>query len=247
MSLSSGSLRQEEHSPSRSDASDESSPEVDDEESLIQIGSRSTIYISSSPRRRDAVPLREETLDRRSSTPPILSTVQTWRERTRQARSEVSSVVGGQTERDTSTSERSRPTTNTVTGTGTSTLTSLMSRSSETASGRTILEIGSSTGTDVVASSLSYRNTADASLLGDSSHGSSSFESRSLSPIRTRRNARGHAQRVDGVKEEEGYSADVSSPQPRAQTPAPRLTQDRTGASLQSLSYVDAPSQRGDV
>lgn len=171
------SLAPREASPARSTSSSHSSissPDIlDDTDSPIHVGSKSTIYISSSPRQRPASPppeqLREDTM-RRSVTPPVHTTVQTWRDRARAARSEVSSVF------DDAASHIHTDTTQTQTQTYTSTLTS----------GRTILEVGSSTGTDVVASTLSYRNTADASLLGDSCHGSSSYTLSSHSTLRGR-------------------------------------------------------------
>ena len=186
MSLSS-SLAPREASPARSTSSSSSSPDILDDGSLIQVGSKSTIYISSSPRRRpvspppvpreEALPLREEAV-RRSITPPVHTTVSTWRERTRAARSEVSSVFDdARSHSQTETGSGSR---SLATETYTSTMTSLAG------SGRTVMEIGSSTGTDVVASTLSYRRTADASLLGDSCHGTSSFTPSLMSSLRGR-------------------------------------------------------------
>lgn len=212
MSLSSGS-NPRAPSPTRSaSAASESPSDIDESDSLVQVGSKSTIYISSSPRRRALTPPPPPPPpELRSVTPPVHTTVRSWRERTRAARSEVSSADD---DARTASSQQRTSTTHSYTR-GTDTL----------SAGRTLLALGSSTGTDVVASTLSLRDTADASLLGDSCRGSSAFEPYNAG--RARDTARGRRSGTD-----EGYRAEVDVP--AHATGASR-------ASGQSLSYVSPP------
>ncbi|GJE96628.1 hypothetical protein PsYK624_128280 [Phanerochaete sordida] len=170
MSLSSGSHQPDPEPESPYEETLSPADEPSEVASDVQIGSRSTIYISSSPRAGGAG-LRAEVVQARSATPPLDVTVGSWRRRT-QARSEVSTLESAAVTTHTTSSRPTATTSSHPTNTATDTFSSLASRPSA----RTLFDIGSGTGTDVVASTLSLRGTAERSLLGDSCHSLSSYD-----------------------------------------------------------------------
>lgn len=226
-------------SPEQSALSLESSDEAEvlsqlESEPVSGAGSRSTVYIAASPRRTRA-PLR-------TVTPPFGASVNSWRQRARQSdSSETSSVVNDPTTASGSHASSHNPplSQSSLTRTGTSSVTrpttTTLTSGSLSYGARTLLEIGSSTGTDVVASTISYRNTASASLLGDSCHGTSSIDTGTDTDrggAYTGTRALGQA--VDVPSSASGYQAEVDEPHYGNSAGA-------TGQTGQSYSYSGAP------
>lgn len=196
------------------------------------------------------VPLTEGVL--RSQTPPIDTTVNMWRTMALEKSSgpsEASSVAEEpQVERVQTASWASHPLTQSQTSrsfvpsSASDSLTKTLSSGTLSASARTILEIGSSTGTDVVASTLSFRGTASASLLGDSCGPGSSFETSSSTY-----DGRRYRQQTVPPAQTQSQGGSASASVYRAEVDEPRSTDSKSHEVSQAPPNApqDLPQDRG--